>query len=109
MAQKQGSSQHGARRNLQDLEGFHAFYVSNCRLRFLAKPLTVHRRLAGPAPGTARLALLEAPCRHGEWCLLTEEVRPPWLSVDSPLGAGACKWRQGSTPGAKAQDLPLSR
>lgn len=24
-------------------------------------------------------------------------------------GGGACEWRQGSTLGAKAQDLPLSR
>lgn len=82
-------SQPGTKRNLQYLEGLQAFYTSSCNpsgLCFLASPLTAHRRLAEPAsPCTVRLALLEVPWKHGEWCLLTVEVRQAWLRMDGPF------------------------
>lgn len=82
-------SQPGTKRNLQYLEGLQAFYTSSCNpsgLCFLASPLTAHRRLAEPAsPCTVRLALLEVPWKHGEWCLLTVEARQAWLRMDGPF------------------------
>lgn len=111
LAQKKASSQHGTRRNLQDLEGFHAFYFKLLSFRAGLHSQSPNRQLAEPTPrhgqaGFARGAME----KHGEQCLLAVEVRLAWLSVGllfrSP-GRGALA--REALLIAKAWNPPLSQ
>lgn len=63
-------------------QGFMLF-ISNCNPSgpgLSASPLPDIWQNQHPSPD--RLALLKAPWKHGEWCLLAVEMRLAWLSLD---------------------------